>query len=98
MTAMQWFLALNVLDVLLTLYVLRNGGIELNRVLAKWFTLDDPDVVLVRIKVVLLSFVWLAQYFGALPDWALLSLVAGYVVLALHNLNNAMKVYERTHD
>ena len=93
-----WFFLLNVLDVVLTLYVLKHGGSEKNPLLAKWFTLDDPDVVLVRIKVVLLSFVWLAHYFGALPDWALLSLVAGYVVLALHNLNNAMKVYERTHD
>ncbi len=94
---MALFFALNVVDVLLTLYVVKHGGTEKNPILARWFTLDDPDVVLIRIKVALLCVVWLALYFGALPTWALWALVIGYFALAGHNINQAMKVWERTH-
>ena len=97
MTPMTWFLILNVADILLTLYVIRHGGSEKNPLLAKWFTLEDPDVVLLRVKAVLLSFVWLSAYFGALPSWALWALVIGYLALAGHNINTAMKVWKRTH-
>ena len=95
--AMTWFLILNVFDILITMYVLNHGGRELNPRLVKWFQRDDPDVVLIRVKVVLLSFVWLSAYFGALPSWALWALVIGYLALAGHNINTAMKVWKRTH-
>ena len=99
MTPMTWFLALNVLDILLTLYVLKHGGSEKNPLLAKWFTLDDdPEVVMLRIKVLLLSFVWLAFYFGALPIWALIGLVVGYAGLALHNIRVVLRVLKRIHN
>ena len=92
-----WFIALNVVDVLLTLYVIKHGGSEKNPILARWFTLDDPDVVLVRVKVALLCAVWLMHYFGALPEWAMWALIIGYCALAGHNINQAMKTWERTH-
>ena len=95
---MVWFFLLNVLDVLLTLYVLKHGGSEKNPLLAKWFTLDDPDVVLVRMKVLLLSFVWLSSYFGLLPLWALTTFVAGYAGLALHNIRVALRVWKKEHN
>ena len=97
MTLMLWFLILNALDVALTLYVLKHGGIELNRVLVKWFSMDDADVVLVRVKAALLIFVWLAHYFGALPDLALGALVAGYAGLAAWNLRSVYNTWKRMH-
>ena len=94
---MAWFLALNVADVLLTLYVIKHGGSEKNDILAHWFSKDDPDVILIRIKALLLSFVWIVFYVGLLPQWALVALVLAYFALAGHNVNKAMKVWERTH-
>ena len=92
---MVWFFLLNVLDAVLTLYVLKHGGIELNRVLAKWFTRDDPDVVLIRMKALLLSIVWLAAYFGALPEWAMWALIVGYAGLAAWNLRSVYRTWKR---
>ena len=97
-TWLTWFFALNVADVLLTLYVIKHGGSEKNDILAKWFTQDDPDVVLIRIKALLLSLVWVVFYVGLLPQWALVALVLAYFALAGHNVNSAMKVWERTHN
>ena len=96
-TWLTWFFILNALDVVLTLYVIRNGGRELNPILAKWFSLESPDVVLIRVKVALLIFVWLAHYFGALPAWALMALVAGYAGLAVWNLRSAYRTWKRLH-
>ena len=105
---MTWFLILNVFDVLLTLYVLKHGGSEKNPLLAKWFTLDDPDVVLVRMKVAALCATWLLHYFGgqaciawqtwatcALPDIGLTAMVLGYAGLAAWNVRSVYRTWKR---
>lgn len=92
--AMAWFFTLNVVDILATLFVLKQGGRELNPTLAKWFLEDDPDVVLVRIKAFLLSVVWVTLYFG-LPTWALVGLVIGYFGLAFWNLKQVLEILNK---
>ena len=92
---MVWFFLLNVLDVLLTLYVLKHGGSEKNTILANWFAMESADVVLIRVKVALLCIVWLFHYFGLLPMEAITVFVVGYAGLALWNLRSVYRVWRR---
>lgn len=83
-----WFailLALQMGDVLTTLYALHHGGIEANRWLAKLMTEYDAELVLLGAKVLFIGLVSVAMEFKVLPLWALQALCAGYALLLAWN-------------
>lgn len=78
------FVALNVVDVVLTSLVLRRGGSELNPVMNALMKAMPPDLAMLAIKapVLMALYLWL----DIVPVAVLKILVAGYLALAAWNL------------
>lgn len=75
--------ALNIVDIVLTLLILKRGGRELNPVLAALFKRMPPALAMLIIKSSF--FIALYFYLHLIPIIALQILVLGYVSLALWN-------------
>lgn len=75
-------IALQVFDLLTTLYLLKRGGSELNPILSKLQGLLGRDGAIVAAKAALIG----ALLYFPIPDWALIASTALYVVVVLHNL------------
>ena len=81
---------LNLLDVYLTKYVLSHGGRELNPILNRLFSKVDPVAVMLGIKTVYLSLVFL--YLEMIPQGLMILLCALYAGLVLWNVLQVWKI------
>lgn len=85
-------LALQLVDYATTLYILKNGGRELNPLLARLFRTIGPQAGLLIAKAALV--VGLAWQYGALAWWVFAALVVLYVFVALGNARAAITIHQ----
>ena len=82
--------ALNVVDAYLTLRVLKQGGRELNPVMAWAMKQIGVTEALIGFKLVMLGA--LLMVLPQVPDWALWGLLAIYTLVIGHNARQLRKV------
>ncbi len=78
------FTLLQVADVFTTHRVLKNGGVELNPLLARLFTKFGHMQTLVVAKTLLLVLIWNIYY--DIPEWVMVVLIALYVAVVVNNI------------
>lgn len=74
---------LNILDIFLTLGILKGGGRELNPVMNYFFSKTSPLVAMVLLKGVVLGLVY--YFLDLLPVYALWVAVLGYLGVVIWN-------------
>jgi hypothetical protein len=78
--------ALQLIDIAITLTILKGGGREVNPIMAKLMDLfDDPAVAMLLVKGAMLGLVW--WFVDSIPVGLLGALVAFYIVICVHNWN-----------
>ncbi len=77
-------LAINLLDVLTTLHILKHGGYERNKLLARLMLAIGPLPAMLVLKVPVLAGIGYAL--ADMPPWLLGGLVAFYVYVVVNNL------------
>lgn len=88
-------LALQLVDYATTVYVLRNGGREMNPFAARVFAVVGVERGLLALKAALV--VLFAWQYPALPWWVFAGLSVFYTYFMYGNIRAAWRTYQRKH-
>lgn len=83
MTLFVILVALNVVDVYLTLKILKRGGRELNPIMRVAMERLGQKQALIGVKLLVLGALYLVL--PQVPEWALWGLIGIYVLVVAHN-------------